>query len=309
MEYQQQNTTVHQLLPVLFRSDTLYLLEHEGDPYVPMKPIVEGMGLSWQPQHRKLTEEGSRWNSCVTMMVTTGSDGKRYEMLCMPLRKLPAWLMSISPNKVSPEIKDVVTDYQNTCDDILWEQWKAKSPFLRDMDGGLPPASFQGHEPGSLVPVVREFRAALRGAVLVGYSGACARAKANAVVRDRQKVDLGKVYGIDFDEVCPPGNRETHISRMSVDAVNTVLDAFWQAYYQLETESRNCVNHSKKPDTIAINLPQFIEACTARGLDIPTHLELKQNLRLSESPQYIDLKAVDSIITNITIKCWVFRNP
>lgn len=44
-------------------------------------------------------------------------------MICLPLRKLAGWLQTISPNKVNPEIKDKVIQYQNECDDVLYEYW------------------------------------------------------------------------------------------------------------------------------------------------------------------------------------------
>jgi len=30
------------LIPVSFRGDTWYLGQHQGEPYVPMRPVVEG---------------------------------------------------------------------------------------------------------------------------------------------------------------------------------------------------------------------------------------------------------------------------
>lgn len=50
-------------------------------------------------------------------------DGKRRNMVCLPLRKLAGWLQTISPNKVRPEIRDKVIQYQNECDDVLYEYW------------------------------------------------------------------------------------------------------------------------------------------------------------------------------------------
>lgn len=40
----------HRLMPVPFRGATLFVVDHSGEPYVPMKPIAEGMGLSWASQ-------------------------------------------------------------------------------------------------------------------------------------------------------------------------------------------------------------------------------------------------------------------
>jgi hypothetical protein len=113
------STAVSNVIP--FRSASLLLVEKGGEPFVPMKPVVEGMGLAWQAQHAKLTS--GRFNSVITMIVTTGVDGKQYEMACLPLRKLPGWLMSIHASKVRPELRECVIAFQNECDDVLWLHW------------------------------------------------------------------------------------------------------------------------------------------------------------------------------------------
>ncbi|WP_335340673.1 phage antirepressor N-terminal domain-containing protein [Pseudomonas koreensis] len=113
------STAVSNVIP--FRSANLLLVEKGGEPFVPMKPVVEGMGLAWQAQHAKLTS--GRFNSVITMIVTTGVDGKQYEMACLPLRKLPGWLMSIHASKVRPELRECVIAFQNECDDVLWLHW------------------------------------------------------------------------------------------------------------------------------------------------------------------------------------------
>ncbi|EME6128950.1 phage antirepressor N-terminal domain-containing protein [Acinetobacter baumannii] len=109
---------IPQVVP--FHDAELMIIEHHGQPYTPMKPIVEGMGLTWQSQYEKLKQ---RFSSVITEIVTTGKDGKQYNMVCLPVRKLFGWLMTISPNKVNPEIRDTVLMYQNECDDVLWEYW------------------------------------------------------------------------------------------------------------------------------------------------------------------------------------------
>jgi hypothetical protein len=45
-------------------------------------------------------------------------------MMCIPLRKLPGWLMSIEPGKVKDAaVRSRVIQYQNECDDALWQYW------------------------------------------------------------------------------------------------------------------------------------------------------------------------------------------
>ncbi len=106
---------------VPFRQSELLLVNHDGQPFVPMRPVVQGMGLDWKSQHVKLTT--GRLAPVMVEITTTGSDGKQYQMTCLPLRKLPGWLMSIHPNKVKPELRENILAYQNECDDVLWAYW------------------------------------------------------------------------------------------------------------------------------------------------------------------------------------------
>ncbi|WP_114152642.1 phage antirepressor N-terminal domain-containing protein [Chromobacterium haemolyticum] len=107
-------------VPVPFRGATLYLVERNNEPYTPMKPIVEGMGLDWKAQYRRLTDSVERWGM-VIMTIPSGGGGQ--EMMCMPLRKLAGWLMTIQTNRVKPEIRDHIVAYQNECDEALWQYW------------------------------------------------------------------------------------------------------------------------------------------------------------------------------------------
>mgnify|MGYP000951990425 CR=1 FL=1 len=75
-------------LPVPFRGSTQYLVEHQGQPYVAMKSLVEGMGLDWSTQLRKLNTQVKRWG-IVMMTIPFESNGQ--EMVCMALKKLPAF--------------------------------------------------------------------------------------------------------------------------------------------------------------------------------------------------------------------------
>ncbi|HHN8405033.1 TPA: phage antirepressor N-terminal domain-containing protein [Morganella morganii] len=105
---------------VPFHGDNLYVVNYNGQPYVPMKPIVEGMGLTWQSQFEKVKQ---RFKSTITEIVIVAADGKERNMICLALRKLAGWLHTISPNKVKPEIRDKVIRYQEECDDVLYEYW------------------------------------------------------------------------------------------------------------------------------------------------------------------------------------------
>lgn len=113
--------TSDRAINVPFHGSSLFIINHNGEPYTPMKPIVEGMGLAWQTQHRKLTE---RFKTCIIEMVMQlPGDSQRRSVVCIALRKLNGWLQTISPNKVRPEIRSKVIQYQEECDDVLYEYW------------------------------------------------------------------------------------------------------------------------------------------------------------------------------------------
>ncbi len=125
-------------IPVTFRSTTLTLIDHSGEPYVAMRPVVEGMGLDWSTQGRKLRSNSARWG--VVIMTTPSGSGEQ-QANCIPLRKLPGWLSTVSPNRVRADLRETILAYQRECDDVLWRHWNERR---------LPP----GAAPSATGPIV-----------------------------------------------------------------------------------------------------------------------------------------------------------
>lgn len=111
----QQSCTIN----VPFYGSDLYVVNHNGEPYTPMKPIVDGMGMDWMGQYTKLKQRFAKGIEEISIPTAGGIQ----KMICLALRKLSAWLNTISPNKVKPEIRDRVIQYQDECDDVLYEYW------------------------------------------------------------------------------------------------------------------------------------------------------------------------------------------
>lgn len=108
------------LMTVPFHGANLMLIEHEGQPYVPMKSIVSGIGLDWGGQQSKLSKNADRWRY---RLIPIPSQGGMQEAGCLPLRKLPGWLQSVSAAKVSPDVRERLVEYQDECDEVLWKYW------------------------------------------------------------------------------------------------------------------------------------------------------------------------------------------
>ncbi len=111
------------IIQINFHNQNLQTFKHKGEPYVGMKSIVEGMGLDWASQYKKLItpEYERKFNCCVITMVA--KDGKNRDVLAIPLKKLNGWLFSINPNKVRTDLKEVIELYQEESFEALYNYW------------------------------------------------------------------------------------------------------------------------------------------------------------------------------------------
>ncbi|EML4853622.1 phage antirepressor Ant [Morganella morganii] len=106
---------------VPFHGDNLYLVNYDGQPFVAMRPFIEGMGLDWASQYTKIKQ---RFKTCVVnITMQLPCDNQRRSVVCLALKKLTGWLHTININKVRVEIRDKVAAYQDRSDDVLYEYW------------------------------------------------------------------------------------------------------------------------------------------------------------------------------------------
>jgi hypothetical protein len=106
------------LTPVQFHGATLYVTTIDSVPYVAMRPVCEAIGLDWKAQQDRMKRHPVL-NSAAVITTSTGTDGKRYDMLMLPLNKLNGWLFGVSVRRVKPELRERLTQYQAECFDVL----------------------------------------------------------------------------------------------------------------------------------------------------------------------------------------------
>lgn len=129
------------LSPVLFHGDTIFVVDHQGEPFAPVRPIIENLGIDWGGQQQKLSHNKTRWG--VEIISTPSASGVQ-KMLCIPVRKLAGFLATISPVRVREEVRPKVIQYQNECDDALWNYWtkgsakRSESPVSQPSQPDLP---------------------------------------------------------------------------------------------------------------------------------------------------------------------------
>ena len=266
---------MNQIIPVNFHGDSLAMVNHDGQPFVPMKPIAENMGLAWQVQSRKLAE---KFGSVITIMVTTGGDGKQYEMVCLPLRKLPAWLYSINPNKVNPDIRAKVVQYQEECDDVLWRYWTT------------------GHaeNPAICKPSAAKWISANNGLpkLLDRLEGETHPQK--RVILQEQIKNACKILGFQPPDLQTIGFSEDFDSQLA---------DIWESIRQIGLDK---LNHSRTPGTLAISLPHLYRNAQVAGVALPPLEVTRRLLRQSYDPLFDDVKVVNSRLEYRSIKCWTF---
>lgn len=111
-------------ITVSFYEAQLSIISVDGQPYIPMRPIVQSIGLDWKSQYSKIKNRFSTHVVEITIQLLDDTQSRKHT--CLPLKKLFGWLMTINSNKVRPEIKEKVIRYQTECDDVLSNYWIVK---------------------------------------------------------------------------------------------------------------------------------------------------------------------------------------
>lgn len=110
-----------QIISVPFYGADLYIAIYRGKPYVSMRRITEGMGLSWASQHTKLTTHFQRGIEKIPIPTKHGVR----EACCLALDNLSDWLVTINSNKVNLAARKNVIRYQEECHEVLQAHWVA----------------------------------------------------------------------------------------------------------------------------------------------------------------------------------------
>lgn len=109
---------MNQVQNISFHGQTVSVFSQNNQHYVAMKPIVENIGLDWVSQHKKI-QRSEILNSTMVMMTIVAEDGKKREMLCLPLDYLNGWLFGVDAKRVKPEIRERLLTYQRECFRVL----------------------------------------------------------------------------------------------------------------------------------------------------------------------------------------------
>ncbi len=95
---------------------------------------------------------------------------------------------------------------------------------------------------------------------------------------------------------------DLNISLMPENAYGAELLAFWDVYHEIGDA---VLNHSRQPDTIAINLGHLREKAALRDIELPVYNQLAGILRSDH--QFYRNTTVNSVLWNKSVRCWIFK--
>lgn len=106
---------------IVFRGAVIDTIEIDGAPHVALKPIVEGMGLDWSAQHKRVARDPVLSEGMVVTTIPT--PGGRQDVSVLPLKMLNGFLFGVDSARVRDEIREGVIAYQRECYDALAAYW------------------------------------------------------------------------------------------------------------------------------------------------------------------------------------------
>jgi hypothetical protein len=103
---------------------------------VPIKPICEALGIDDKNQRSKIQND-EILGSVGVLSTSTGSDGKQYEMFCLPYMYALGWLFTINPKNVKSEARETILKYKMECYKALFNHFSDQSEFLEQKQAAL----------------------------------------------------------------------------------------------------------------------------------------------------------------------------
>ena len=103
-----------------FYGDEIRVYVLEGEPYVPLRPICDFLGVSWSGQSERIKRDAVLSEAVRFVRVTrTNTPGGRPELLCLPLEYLNGWLFGINAGRIKEELRERLIRYQKDCYRVL----------------------------------------------------------------------------------------------------------------------------------------------------------------------------------------------
>lgn len=248
------------------------LTAREGDEIlVPLRPIVESMGMAWNAQFERVKRhpvlsEGVR-------ITRTPSQGGMQDTTCLTLEMLPGFLATIETSRIKdPAVRERVTLFQREAFHALFVHFFGGK---RSTLTGAPPST------SDLLRLVTSVKG-----------------ESNLEIRAMLHTHLGQLCS-RLDLPLPAIEAFGQPSRSDRE----IAEAFFAALLELQALGID-FNHHRRPELLAVSLPQLRSLLRGAGIDCPSDRVLWKALPLH--PAFESTGGVNCRDGH-TRKCWVFR--
>ncbi|NKJ03480.1 phage antirepressor N-terminal domain-containing protein [Rhizobium sp. SG741] len=124
------------IVTVNFRGDDLYGFENNDGIFVALKPIVEGMGMDWSAQLKRVKRDQILFEGMAIMATPFGRGGDQ-EAICLKLELVNGWLFTIDTSRISnEEVREKVILYKRECYAVLAKHFSTKDATLSAVKDG-----------------------------------------------------------------------------------------------------------------------------------------------------------------------------
>ena len=137
-----------------FHGDPLAAILDDRGTFVPLKPLVTGMGLNWSGQFARVKRDAILGEAICMMQM-----GVDPATVCLPLDLVPGFLFTIDASRVAEAVRPKVLDYQRECFRVLADACLGK-PVQHERVSAeiLPPAPITTPDPRICIRMVTEAR-------------------------------------------------------------------------------------------------------------------------------------------------------
>jgi hypothetical protein len=86
----------------------------DSRPYVAIRPICDALKLDWSAQRQRIKRDAIL-NEGVVMITTVAEDGKKRQMVCLPLDYFNGWFFGVDESRVDPSVREKLIHYKREC--------------------------------------------------------------------------------------------------------------------------------------------------------------------------------------------------
>jgi hypothetical protein len=128
---------MNKIMTVPFYGTEMYAFQLGSVIVVALKPIVQGMGLDWSGQLKRVKRDPILKEGMVMMSIPRGH-GDPQEQVCLRLDLVHGWLFTIDTSRIKDDLLERVLIYKRECYDVLYRHFSGdRAKLVREANENI----------------------------------------------------------------------------------------------------------------------------------------------------------------------------